>query len=277
MIKKLNFMLFCLLGISTSTFSYEKMYKNSSITVAEDGSAYGYNLSLIPVRSFTTKNILDQLNNVKKIDEPIWSISTRKLPITENDCDAANIMTCNEESRFCYKHCLVSSPPDVLAFDEKANKIYFLVGTTEIGTGGGTAFLFVSDINKNKIKLLHPEEDQEKGSLSPSGRYFLMHGYSIIKMYDTQESNKRIELNKSENIYNEEQDIRHKLIIKKWLTDTQFIYVDIARHFVRPIPKSGEPFYSAKDVTYDIVSRKILSQREITKEQADVYEEEGQV
>lgn len=272
MIKKLNFLLFCLFGISASAFSYEKTYKNFSIQVAEDGSPYGYNLSVIPPISFSAENIFNQLNNVKRIDTPIWSISTRKLPIKEDDCDAANIMTCNEESRFCYNHCLVSSPPDVLAVDEKDNKIYFLVGTCEIGTGGGTAFLFVTDINKNKVKLLYPELDQEKGSLSPSGRYFLMHGYNIIKMYDTQNNYQRVELNTSENIYNEQQDIRHKLTIKKWLNDTQFVYIDIARHFVRPIPENGEPFYSAKEVLYDLANRKILSEHKITKDEADAYE-----
>ncbi len=147
-----------------------------------------------------------------------------------------------------------------------------MVGTRAMGTGGGPAFLFVGDVNKKDVKLLHKESYQEQGSLSPSGRYFLMHVYNIIKMYDTQNIYQRVELNTSENIYNEKEDIRHKLTIKKWLNDTQFTYVDIARHFVRPIPENGEAFYSAKEVLYDLANRKILSEHKITKDEADAYE-----
>ncbi len=275
MLKKFNLTIFCLLGLSSLAFSYEKIFNNYSVAITGDDSAYGYKLSVAPIILSSAKSIPNkQLGTPKNIGKSIWGISTRDLPVTEGDCDVANVMTCDEESRYCYNHCLVSSPPDVLAFDQKANKIYFLVGTPAIGTGGGPAFLFVGNLNKKEVRLLHAEEDQEKGSLSPSGRYFLMHGYSVIKMYDTQQNYVRTELNKSENIYNENQDIRHKLTIKKWLNDTQFMYVDIARHFVRPIPEGGEPFYSAKDVTYDIESKKIVSERNITKADADTYEKQ---
>lgn len=273
---KLKLIAFSLLGYISTCLADTKFFEHNAVSIESIKNQPGYNILINKLRSIprTNKSFLDSFNtssDVKEIDKLVWRINTATLPITIHDCYKANEDICDEESTSCYNHCLTGLEPEIIAFDEKANKVYFLMGTISIGSGGGPALLFMADINKREIKLLHEEWYQEFGSLSPSGRYLVINGNSILKLYDTQNYN-RSELNKTENSYAENNNIRHALYVKKWLNDAQFLYVDIARYFVRPIPENGEPFYSAKEVTYDIASRKILSQREITKEQADAYE-----
>lgn len=273
---KLKLIAFSLLGYISTCLADTKFFEHNAVNIECIKNQPGYNILINKLRSKSSidKSFLDSLNtspDMKDIDKQLWRINTATLPITDHDCYKANEDICDEESTSCYNHCLTGLQPEIIAFDEKANKLYFLIGTISIGTGGGPALLFMADINTKKLKLLHDEWYQEKGSLSPSGRYLVISGNSIMKLYDTKNYH-RFELNKTENNYDQNNNIRHGLYVKKWLNDTQFMYVDIARYFVRPIPESGEPFFSAKEVVYDVVSRKVLSQREITKEQADTYE-----
>ncbi len=274
---KLQILAFALIGFISPCMAYTKIFKHNEVTIEESaGSKHGYKISIyqLPKKSSTNENFLDSayLSSITQDNnKPIWGFTTTQLPITDDDCYEAHEYPCDDEYTSCYNHCLTGLQPEVIEFDERSKKLYFLVGTISIGTGGGPALLFMADVNKKEIKLVHAEWHHDLGSLSPSGRYLVIHGNSTLISYDTRNFN-RSELNKNENSYDENNNIRHGLYVKKWLNDKQFIYLDIARYFVRPIPEGGEPFYSAKEVLYDLANRKILSEHKITKDEADAYE-----
>ena len=69
--------------------------------------------------------------------------------------------------------------------------------------------------------------------------------------------------NQSENI--REKNIIHQLTLKKWISDTQFTYVDVTRYFTSPI--DPHPFISAKEVTYDIASRARFHEKAVTEDE----------
>lgn len=267
-----------LLGFISIGMANTKIFNDTAISVDDNGgvinSRYSISINKVLTNTHSNKSILNlppASTSTQEIGDAIWSFTTGQLPVTEKDCLKAETPMCdkNEESIYCYNHCLVSAYPDVVAFDEKASKVYFLVGTPAIGTGGGPAFLFVADINKKEIKLLSAESDQDKASLSPSGKYLVINGDSILKVHDTH-NNIRFKINKSENSYTKGKSIVHELYVKKWLSDTQFIYVDKARYFTHRM--DPEKFISAKEVTYDIASKKILSERAMTKDEYDAYQ-----
>jgi hypothetical protein len=123
-------------------------------------------------------------------------------------------------------------------------------------------------VNKKEVTLLHLETYGESGSLSPSGRYLAIDGESIIKLYDTQ-NNTRYEINKSENFYGKDKKIRYSLRVKKWINNTQFSYIQ-AGYDIRP--GEDQQFVRAKELTYDITSKKILNEHNITKQEVEVFE-----
>lgn len=274
---KSKVMALSLIGFVSISMADTTFFDHNAVSITGDNSPYGYKILInqLETRPNPNNNILytsSRSSTIQKVGDPIWSFTTRQLPISDDNCLETYSGACTRgEDKYCYHYCLMGNP-DIVAFDEKANKLYLMHGTTAIGTGGGPAFLFVADINKKEIRLLHVEGYQEQGSLSPSGRYLVIHGNSsVLKLYDTQNYN-RSELNKSENTYDEGKSIRHSLRVKKWLSDMQFTYIDIARYFVRPYPSEGEPFFSAKEVSYDIASKQILKERHMTEKEATDFE-----
>lgn len=217
----------------------------------------------------SNKNFLPSPSSRQELGKPIWTITADQLPIDEHVCMKLNLITCDEDSIYCYKSCLTKGLyPKILAFDNNTNKVYFIIGTHDIGSAGGPAFLFVGDVNKKKVKLLHLETYGENGSLSPSGKYLIIDGESVIKLYDTQ-NNTRYEINKSENFYDKDKKIRYSLRVKKWVNDTQFSYIKAAYNFTNPTDE--RPFIQAKEVAYDISSKKTLSEHNITKKEVDSF------
>jgi hypothetical protein len=89
-----------------------------------------------------------------------------------------------------------------------------------------------------------------------------LHGFGIY-IYDT--VNKTwFDTNQSENLYDElNRGIRHTLDIKKWISDTQFIYIDSTHHFISNAEKMT--FISAKEIIYDIAVKKKRSEKAISK------------
>lgn len=204
--------------------------------------------------------------NIKTITKKLWTITPDQLSITDNICYNANVSTCNP-SNYCHNHCLLNTPPDIIAFDEKNKKIYINYASYEVGTGGGPSLLFVADINKHEIKFLRGINVDEKGSVSPSGRYFVVHYSSVLSIYDT-EKNAWFKMNKSQNEYTtKERNVRHSLKIVKWLSDTRFIYIDHARYFTRG--SEPMPFINATEITYDIATKTKLNDKVITEKEYD--------
>jgi hypothetical protein len=215
----------------------------------------------------SNKDFLSSLSSRRELGKPIWIITGDQLPINEHVCMKLNLIICDDDSIYCYKSCLTQGLyPKILAFDNNTNKVYFMVGTHDIGSGGGPAFLFVGDVNKQKVTLLHLEGYGESGSLSPSGKYLVIDGGSVIKLYDTQ-NNTRYEINTSENFYDKDRKIRHYLRVKKWMSDTQFSYINTAHSYTSPADE--QPFLRAKEVIYDITNKKTLSEHNVTKADAE--------
>lgn len=219
----------------------------------------------------SNKNFPPSPSSRNELGKSIWKITADQLPINEHVCVKLNLITCDDDSAYCYKSCLTQGLyPKVLAYDNNTNKVYFIIGTHDIGSAGGPAFLFVGDVNKKEVKLLHLETYGENGSLSPSGKYLVIDGESIIKLYDTQ-NNTRYEINKSENFYDKDKKIRYSLRLKKWIDDTQFSFIKAA--YDSSNPTDGKPFIQAKEVIYDIGSKKILHEHTITKNEMDTYQQ----
>ena len=207
--------------------------------------------------------------NLPSIDKLLWTITADQLPLTKDSCIHLGLDTCDEKSTPCYDPCFSSLSPGIIAFDDKNKKLYLNYPATDIGTGGGSSLLFVADINKRDVHFLKTIAWPQNGSISPSGRYLVTHGISYISVYDTT-TKSWFNMNKSENYYPlDGKKIIHDLDLKKWLTDTQFIYVDSTKYYL----SNAEPmtFMSAKEVIYDIATKSKLSEKKITREEYEKF------
>ncbi len=183
------------------------------------GDKYSHEIFIQPYKT---------VNENPMFEEPIWSINTRQLPLTEDHCDEQNIDICDEGNGFCYKPCIIGAA-DFLAFDETKGKLYLQVPSSEIGTGGGTYFLFVADINTKEIKYFKPHSGPLRAEFSPSNRYLLLITMGSIEIYDTI-TNKSFEvLHKSifRGLYDSE---LHSTSNIQWLNNEQFTYNDNVRN-----------------------------------------------
>ncbi len=252
--------------------SYAKIYDDIAISI----SSYrvpGYRVIIDAIsKKFNRhpQNFSEALRPLSiTVEKNLWSFTSDQLPLTENDCFGYHLIVCEKDIEgYCYKNCLVKDRPTVIAYDKKNKKIYLNYGTYDIGTGGGPAILFVADINKREIKRLKRTTWGQSAAISPSTRYLVLHDESYISIYDTQKDS-WFDMNKSENDYSGERQIIHDLILKKWLNDNQFVYIDKTYYFTRrPDPTS---FISAKEVTYDIPGKTMLSEKKITENEYNEF------
>ncbi len=248
-----------------------QFYKNIAISKAQYGS--GHKISINNIINKPTSNDKSFINSslpVREVGLPIWSITTEQLPVTKNDCLMEDAGECTKKklalyNGACYNPCILYGP-EFLAFDENTNKIYFFTKTTMLGNAGGPVFFFVGDINKKEIKYLGIQwyhTEGFKGSLSPSGRYLALYGPSLITVYDTKTNTNSV-TNHSENVYGRGKGMRHYLDVSRWLSDTQFSYLDGGYEH---IPGESERFSNAKEVIYDISKQTSLRERPISEKE----------
>ncbi len=260
-------------GVEIQGDSHTTIYKNTAVRIT--GGKYTKPEVIIEaISTQSKKNPVDFSEVIKPfhkiVDKTLWTITTDQLPFTIQDCYDLGLIVCEEDTKFCYKNCLVRSEPQIVAYDEKNKKIYLSYGTYDIGTGGGPAMLFVADINKREIKFLKLIDWEVSGSLSPSMRYLVLDGASVVRIYDTK--NKTwFDMNESENDYTGKnfRYIFHGLNLKKWISDTQFIYLDEAYYFSgMAFPK---PFISAKEVVYDISAKNRIREKNISQKEYNEF------
>ncbi len=249
--------------------SYQKIYKN--IAIRFSGPDYKVIIDAITTEFNDHPNTFSEAVRPLKItpDKTLWTITKDQLPLTLDDCYDFHLGSdCEKDTEYCYKNCLMRSSPEVIAYDAKNKKVYLNYPTPDIGTGGGPAILFVADINKREIKRLKLTNWGQLGSISPSTRYLVINGESIISIYDTQ-TDSWSKMNESENDYSGKRYIVHNLTLKKWLNDNQFVYIDQAHYFTRPVEPT--PFINAKEVTYDIPGKTMLSEKKITENEYNEF------
>ncbi len=192
--------------------------------------------------------------------KPIWVITPEQLPVTEDMCLEKESVTCDEGkndlySGGCYQPCLTYGP-QFLAYDEKNGKIYLTVEATGYGTGGGTNFTFLADVNTKEIKHLDTEGGPITGVISPSGKYLLTISLARIKIYNTQTKEKFYIT--EHNLFGPPITKIHYFTHIKWLNDNQFTYEDNVIHDKFQDDEDGITEY-----TYDISAQKKISKHVI--------------
>lgn len=236
-----------------------KSYENSIV----ENKIY---IQLFTVEPPTKENMKNRIlfPTERIYQSPIFTITERGLPVTEDMCLEIDASTCKEHSEFwkgiCVDPCITGLNP--LAFDKKNNILYFSAASTNLGTGGGDYFIFAGEITAKKVKFLKIEGNPLSGSLSPSGKYLLFSGFNGIKVYNTL-TGEEIQLSE-ENDWTQGHEHLHYLGNITWITDTQFKYQDGMRH-----SKFQPSFDEVKENTYDIPSKKIINSRIMDKNEYD--------
>ncbi len=192
-------------------------------------------------------------------EKPIWIIRTKQLPLTEAHCNKEEVDVCSETAEYCFKPCL-SRDVQFLAYDENKNLLYLQAAGADVGTGGGTYFLFIADINKKEIKYFDAWGGPSIATFSPSGKYLLLVCMNQIKIYNLT-NNKSFVIIKNSTPKNLNDSELHYLGGVKWLNDDQFTYKDSV--FRDKFTHTTEAAVEINRYTVDIPSQKTLNQQVI--------------
>ncbi len=200
------------------------------------------------------------------IDKPIWEI-THRLPVGEDECLQIDASNCNAElnkdySGSCFKPCLIYGP-QFLTFDEKNNKIYFLVDTTRNGSAGAQNFIFSGDLKTQKIEYLGTKFGSIDGSMSPNSKYVIFNGMNFIDIYDPI-SKRTISIVAPWGKDSQKRSIIPGIFGIKWLSDTTFSYREDTRH-----SKFQSSSDTMKENIYDITQQKIIKSRQMNLSEFD--------
>jgi len=158
----------------------------------------------------------------KTPDKPVWVITPNQMLPDDDECNIRSIDLCDAMNNEwyhggCFMSCMTYGP-EFITFDEKSKKLYLAVGTTQIGTGGGTYFTFSADLNKKEIKSLGPIFGPAEGMLSPSGTHLLYVNEFFVNQNDMQIYN--IKTNK----FSQFTIKKHFFVNTTWINDNQISY-----------------------------------------------------
>lgn len=231
-------------------------YKKYEIDEVASSSSSGASMNKIVIKE---KDLTSKGKNFSK--KSLWEI-TANLPLPADVCLQEEAGECDTDTQklykgSCYAPC-IGYGPEMLAFDEKSNKIYFVAPSVRIGTGGGAYFVFAADIAKKKVDYLFVTGGPLDASLSPLGTNLVLYAGRGITIYDTN-TKKRFGF-LSENDSTESNEKFHELFDIKWLNDNQFSYHDGVRH-----SKFQGSHDSMREIVYDIPHKKVISSRTMAK------------